>query len=54
MNELSEKSHIKSHIIQKVLLISVIVPIYNSAAFLEQALQSLCDQSHKNLANFAA
>ena len=30
-------------------LISVIVPIYNSAVFLEQALQSLCDQSHKNL-----
>ena len=30
-------------------LISVIVPIYNSAAFLEQALQSLGEQSHKNL-----
>lgn len=30
-------------------IISVIVPIYNSAAFLEQALQSLGEQSHKNL-----
>ena len=30
-------------------LISVIVPIYNSAAFLEQALRSVCEQSYKNL-----
>ena len=30
-------------------LISVIVPIYNSVAFLEQALRSVCEQSYKNL-----